>query len=316
MLEKNEESAVRRVPMFSGEIRRSRSKLPLIIGICVLLLVGAILLLVPMPRTLMSSFELLPVSTIEVTAPRDGTVAEIIASNGANVTKGALVAKLDVSDAEKAVAEWEKQLETLERQKASSGKAKAKLKRDVMKAEATLKSANAAADKAMKLPKAKRAAAVSKAEKKQKAATLGLEKARAALGPSTQELERRIASAKDALAAANQKKTTSEVVASAAGVLAALSIEKGDQVLAGAKVAVVEDTSKLRAQVKVPEAEVVRKGQAVELVLPSEKKRVLFAEDGQEGKAEAVLENAKGEFSVGTRGDANIEGTPRPLVAF
>lgn len=54
---------------------------------------------------------------------------------------------------------------------------------------------------------------------------------------------------------------------------------------------------------------------AVELVLPNGKKRVIFDSDARGDLAEAEFDNAKGELTVGVRGDAHIEGAQRSLVA-
>ena len=71
----------------------------------------------------------------------------------------------------------------------------------------------------------------------------------------------------------------------------------------------------MKALVKVPAGEVVLKGQGVELALPGGNKRVLFDSDAKGDLAEAEFDNAKGEFTVGARGEANIEGTQRSLVS-
>ena len=292
--------------MFTGEIRRARSKRPLVIGLLFLVLVVGLILIVPFPHTVPSTFVLAPLNTVELTAPRDGTIAELTSSKGAIVAKGSIIAKYDVSEAEKKVPELEKQVDALS--KIAPSKPNPKAKAAIAKAEAALKAAETAVEKA---PKAKQAAAV----KKKEAAAAALEKAKKALGLSAEELEQQLTAAKDALAAAKAQVASGSIFAPASGVLTLIELEKGRTVTSGAKIAVVEDTSKLRAIVKIPAGEVVVKGQGVELVLPAAKKRVLFDADAKGDVGEAEFDNARGELTVGVRGEANIEGTQRSLVS-
>lgn len=300
--------------MFTGEIQRSRSKRPLVIGLIFFIVVAAVLLLVPMPHTVKSTFVLAPFNTVELTAPRAGTIAEVSAATGSVVARGALIAKYDVSEAEKKLPELETQLAALEKQKPSKPNPKAKAL--LAKAETALKAADAAVAKAKKAARGKKTPALTAAEKKQKAATAAVEKLNAApAGLSKEELEKQVTSAKEALAAAKSEVAAGNILAPSSGVLTLIELEKGKLLAKDAKIAVVEDVSKLKAMVKVPAGEAVLKGQGVELVMASGNKRVLFDADAKGELAEAEFDNAKGEFTVGTRGEANIEGTQRSLVS-
>ncbi|MDP1823340.1 MAG: hypothetical protein Q8L48_08865 [Archangium sp.] len=292
--------------MFTGEIQRSRSKRPLVIGIVTVVLVAGLVLIVPMPHTVPSTFVLAPISTVELAAPRDGTIAEISSSTGAIVAKGSIIARYDVAEAEKKLPDLEKQVASLEKQPAIKPNPKAKAA--VTRAEGAL----AAAEAAVKKAKGKKVAA---AEKKRRAAAAALEKAKAAVGMSKEELEQQLTAAQQALTAAKAQVASANIFAPASGVLTLIELEKGRAVVKDAKIAVVEDTSKLKAMVKVPAGEKVVKGQGVELVLPAAKKRVLFDADAKGDVAEAEFDNAKGELTVGLRGEANIEGTQRSIVS-
>lgn len=296
--------------MFTGEIQRSRSKRPLVIGVIFVVVVVGLVLIVPMPYDVPSTFVLAPLSTVELTAPREGTIAEVTSTTGAVVAKGSIIAKYDVSDAEKRLPDLEKQVASLEKQPAVKPNPKAKAA--VAKAEGALKAADAALAKAKKKGKKP---AIAAALKKQQAAAAALEKAQAAVGLSKEELEKQLAAAQQARDAAKAQVASATIFAPASGVLTLVDLEKGRAVAKDAKIAVVEDTSKLKAMVKVPPGEKVVKGQGVELVLPKGKKRVLFDADAKGDTAEAEFDNAKGELTVGLRGDANIEGTQRSIVS-
>jgi multidrug efflux pump subunit AcrA (membrane-fusion protein) len=186
------------------------------------------------------------------------------------------------------------------------------------KARKALKAADAALEKAQKAAKGKKTPALAAAEKKQKAAAAAVEKATPPPGASLSrvELEKKVAEARDAVAAAKASIASASIFAPASGVLTLIELEKGKTVARDAKLAVVEDVQKLKAVVKVPAGEALKKGMGVVLVLPSgNNKRVLFDADATGDVAEAEFDNAKGEFIVGSRGDANIEAAERSLVS-
>lgn len=300
--------------MFTGEIQRARSKRPLVIGLISIIVVVGLVLLVPMPHTVKSTFVLAPLNTVELTAHREGTLGEIVSATGSVVVRGALIAKYDVSAAEQKIPELEKQLAALEKQKPS--KPNPKVKAALEKAEAAHKAAAAALARAKKTARGKKTPALAAAEKKWKTAVAAVEKASAApAGLSQEELEKQVTAAKEALAALKTEVATAPILSPAAGVLTLIELEPGKHLAKEAKIAVVEDVAKLKALVKVPAGEVVLKGQGVELLLTGGNKRVLFDADAKGDVAEAEFDNAQGQFAVGARGEANIEGTQRSLVS-
>lgn len=299
--------------MFTGEIQRSRSKRPLVIGAVFVVIVVAIVLLLPMPRTLKSTFVLVPFASVEVTAPRDGTIAEVVSPTGTTVARGAVIAKLDTSELDQQVAALEKQAATLEQQKAAKPNPKAKAA--VTKAEGALKAATAALEKATKAAKGKKTPALAAAEKKKAAAEAALEKARAAAGPAGDEAGKLLTGVQEQLAALKKQLAEAVVLAPGSGLLSVSGLDKGASVKAGAKLGTVDDVSKLKARVKEPAGEPLKKGQAVELVLSSGKRRVLFDADGKDGVADAEFDNTKAPLAVGLTGEAEIEGEQRSLVS-
>ena len=299
--------------MFTGEIKRARSKRPLYIGLGFVVLLVALVLVIPMPHNVPSTFVLAPISTVELNAPRDGTIGEVTSATGSTVGKGAVIAKYDVADAEKRAPELEQHLAAIEKQAAVKPNPKARAA--VTRAEGALKAAVVVFDKATAAAKGKKTPALAAAEKKKTQATDALEKAKTSVGMTKEEAAKLLASTKEALDAVKAQIAAASILAPASGVLTLIEVEKGKAVTKDAKIAIVEDTSKLKAMVKVPAKEVVVKGQGVELSLPTAKKRVLFDADAKGDVAEAEFDNAKGEFSVGMHGEANIEGTQRSIVS-
>lgn len=298
--------------MFTGEIRRARSKRPYYIALGFVVVVVAIVLLIPMPFTVKSTFELAPVTTVEVIAPRDGVIAEVPVARGV-VGRGSIIAKYDIAAAELQVPTLEKQIEQLE--KPPVARPNPKVKANLKKAEAALKAADATLEKAKTAAKGKQTPALATAQKKQLAATAAMEKARAAVGLSKEEREQQLTAAKAALEAVKAELASVNIYAPDSGALTLTGLEKGKAVTKGEKLAVVADNTKLKAIVKVPAGETIKKGQGVELVLPRGKWRVLFDSDAKGDVAEAMFDNAKGELSVGLKGEANIEGTQRSIVS-
>lgn len=300
--------------MFTGEIKRARSKRPLYVALGFVAVIIVILLLVPMPFTVKTTFELVPVTTVDVLAPRDGTIGEVTVAAGGVVAKGAVIAKYDVSAAEQQIPALEKEVEQVEKSPVPA-KPNPRAKAVATKAEAALKTADLALEKATTAAKGKQTPALATAKKKQEAATAALAKARATVGLSKEEYDAKLAAVKALLDGAKAQVASVNVYAPASGVLSLGSLEKGKPVTRDAKIALVEDTSKLKAIVKVPPGEKVIKGQGVELVLPQGKYRVLFDSDAKGDLAEAMFDNAKGELVSGLKGEAHIEGTQRSIVS-
>lgn len=295
--------------MFEAEIQRGRSKQPLLIGGALVVIVAAIVLLVPMPRTVKSTFELVPAKRIEFVAPRDGVVAELLAQNGASVSLGAPLVKLDTS-------ELDKQLATLiarqrELHRAMIAEPDPKAQAILAKADAAVTAATTALEKAKKGA----APAVAEAEKKLAAAQEAAAKARAEVGPSPEDAEREFAELQDKRLALEKQIADSTVLAPVSGVLAIAGLDKGAAVKTGAKLGSVDDHTRLKAHVKQPEGEPLKKGQGVELVLPGGKRRVTFDADAKDGFADSEFDNSKAPLAAGLSGEAAIEGEQRALLS-
>lgn len=300
--------------MFTQEIKRSRSKRPLVIALISIAVIGAMVLLVPFPRAVKSTFKLEPVSSTELVAPRAGTIVEVTAADGSRVERGATIAKYDTADAEKKLKEIEAQLDAAQKKLKAGAKAGGKAQAALTKATAADKAARAALEKAEKAAKGKKTPAVAAAQKKADAAAAALQKAKDAAGPSGPELEKAIASMNEQLTALKAELASPTLLASASGELSGLTLKKGDAVAANAKVGRIDDTTKLKAVVKVPAGEKVTKGQQVELLLDSGRKLLLFDADAADGVAAAEFQNAKGDLKNGLEGAAEIAGEQQSLL--
>jgi multidrug efflux pump subunit AcrA (membrane-fusion protein) len=300
--------------MPTGETPRSK-RLPLVIALIGLILVLCVLL-VPRPRSVKSSYRLTPASTLTLLAQRDGIIGEIKAPNGAVVTRGALIATYDVSALEKKLPVLEQQLAVLEKQQPQTPNWKARAA--LAKAERALKAADAALEKAQKASKGERTPALRAAEKDQKTAALAVLRATPPFGSglTRREIDKKLAETKEAIASARDAIASANIVAPASGVLTLLALEQGKPVARDATIATVVDSATLKAVVKVPAGEEVHKGMAVVLTLPGGgSHRAIFDTDLKGDVAEAALDNAGGQFSAGTQGDADIEATERSLVS-
>lgn len=293
-----------------------RSKRPLVIALCTLILVLSALLAVPLPHTLKSSYVLTPAGTLTLLAQRDGVIGEVSFQSGAVVTRGALIARYDVSALEQNLPLLEQQLAVLE--KRQPGKPDWKARGALAKAQRALKAADADLERARKAANGKRTPALTAAERQQKTAAAAVKRATPPLGTglTRRELEKKIAETKEAIASAKAAIASADIVAPASGVITLVALEKGKPVARDEKIATVEDTGKLKAVVKIPSGEEVRKGMGVVLTLPSGgTQHALFAADARADVAEAELDNAKGELTAGAQGAADIEATERSLVS-
>lgn len=300
--------------MFTGEIRRARSKRPLVIGLIFVAVVIAVVALVPMPHPVPTTFTLVPSNTVEVLALRDGVIAEVVTVDGSMVAKGTVIAKFDVSEAEQQLPEVEQKLAALEQRKAGGGKVSPAAKAALAKAEGALKAAKTALEKATKAGKGKETPAMAAAQKKVDAAQASVDKAQAGVGPTGEALDQAITAAQAEVAALKAQLAEKTLVSPGTGLLF-LALEKGANLKKDAKLGEVKETSKLRAVVKVPAGEKTGKGMAVELTLGGAKRRVMLSGPATGETAEAELDNAKGEFKLGTSGEAVLEGEQRSLLA-
>ena len=279
-----------------------RSKTPFVIVLLLISIGATVALFVPMPRTVISSFTLVPHASVDVTAPREGVFTEVTAAGVVN--KGAVLAKYALAPLELRKKDIEKQIASLTRQLQAPPNPNAAT--NLVKAQTALKTAQTAVAKA----KGKKKVA---AQKKVKAAEVAVEKAKAALPKPAFELEKPLQELNVVLESVNTQLAQPTIVAPVTGLFTP-AIEVGKTVTAGASVGAVEDSSKLKAVVKAPEGEAVKRGQAVVLLLPKSRKRVTFDDDAKNGVAEAMFDNAKNELKAGMTGTAELEGEPRAMV--
>jgi len=301
--------------MFTGEIQRSRSKKPFVVGCLLALLVVAVILFMPYPRTVKSTFTLQGATSTEVKALASGTVLEVVSASGKSVTSGAPLLKLDPAAAEKLVADAQAKVDALGKLKPASAKDAAKSQADVKKAEAAWQAASKALEAAREKAKDKKTPAVAKAEKKEKAAAAALEKAKAKAKPTEADLKAQLADAQKALDAAKAELAACAVTAPVSGVVAGLRLAKGASVAKNDVVALVESTAKLKALVDEPANQPLRKGQVLELLLDSGRKKLLLDDDAKGGKAVAEFDNASGELQPGMAGTAEISGDDTNLLS-
>lgn len=274
--------------MFENHTQRRKSKLPLVVSLIALVVVAAIVLFVPWPHTVKSTFTLEPASTTSVMAPRAGQLTEVKVKEGDVVKKGDVLATYDTAAAAALQQDLEAQLAELQK-----------------KADAT--GLTAALDR------------VKRAEE-QPASPDDLDRAHEALTrleqkPAVAELAAQLTSVQDSLTRAQAEQQETSIVAPASGTVAKLSATASASVTEGQALAIVEETERIKAVVSVPAGETVAPGQVMTLELPNAEKRRVRLEDGPaDGKVEAVLENPTGELEVGTSGVARIEGQNRSIL--
>lgn len=300
--------------MFTGEIQRSRSKKPFVIGGLLLLLVVAVVLFMPFPRTVKSTFVLAGGTSTEVKAGRAGKVAEVVSASGKAVATGAPLLKLEGGDADARVTELTAKLDALAKAKPASAKEATKSAGDVKKAEGALKAAEKALESAQAKAKGKKTPAVAKAEKKAKAAADALEKAKSRVKLSEADLKAQKDETEKALAAAKAEVDAATITAPVFGFVAGLRIAKGAEVAQNDVVALIEGTSKLKAIVEEPANQKLRKGMQIELLLDSGRKKLLIDEDAKNGKGVAEFDNAKGDLQPGLGGAVEISGDDTNLL--
>ena len=273
--------------MFEQHTRRANSKTPLIAGVIALVVVAAIVLFVPWPHTVKSTFTIEPASTSAVMAPRAGQLAEVKVKSGDVVKKGDVLATYDTTEAVERQGALETQLAELQKQADAVG-------------------LTAAMDR------------VKRAEE-QPASAADLDRAHEALTrleskPQVAELAAQLTQAKDALTAVQEEQQQVNIIAPASGTVAELTAVPAGALTAGQSLAVIEETERVKAVVAVPAGETVKPGQVMTLELPNAEKRRVKVEDAADGKVEATLENPEGTLAVGTSGPVKIEGLNRSIL--
>lgn len=300
--------------MFTGEIQRSRSKKPFVIGGVLLLVVAAVVLFMPFPRTVKSTFTLVGGTSTEVKAGKAGKVLEVVSASGKSVATGAPLLKLEGGDAEQRVTELTAKLDALSKTKPAPAREAAKSAAEVKKAEGALKAAEKALAAAEAKARGKKTPAVAKAEKKVKSASDALDKVKARARPGEAELKAQTEETQKALDAAKAEAAAATITAPVPGFVAGLRLAKGADVAKDDVVALIEGSAKLKAIVEEPANQKLRKGMHVELLLDSGRKKLELDEDAKNGKAVAAFDNAKGELQPGLGGAVEISGDDTNLL--
>lgn len=296
--------------MFTGEIRRARSRGPLYIGLVIVALIAAVVLFMPLPRTLKTTYKLEPIGSADVLAPRDGTIATLVASDGVWLEKGAVIAKYDTADSDKKLKAAEEKLAVAQKKLVPAALKKSEAgQAAVAKAVAAEQAAKAALEKAA--AKGPKSPAVTGAEKKLAAAAAAVAKAKEVAGPSKAEVEQEVEALNKTIAAAKAELAAPDLVAPGAGVLATLTVKPGQVVVAGGSIGRLDDVAKLKAIIAAPKGETLKAGLPVDLLIGTTRRRVTL--EKATPPLEVVLDNAKKELKAGTDGVAEITAEPRSL---
>lgn len=273
--------------MFDNHLPRSRSKLPLFLALGVAVALAAVLMFLPWPHTIESTYTLEPASSVPVLAPRAGAVGAVLVKPGDVVTRGQVLAKFDVAAATETQTQLEEQLADLQKQADTAG-------------------LTAAMDR------------VKRAEE-QPASVADLDRAHEALvrlesKPGVSDLSAQLKLANESLARVQEEQQMNTIVAANAGTIGTVSVKAGDALTNGQAVATVDETTKLKAVLSVPAGEPVKAGNVVTLDLADGKRRLRIEDTDAEGKVITTIENPTGSLAVGSTGKAVIEGPQRSLL--
>ena len=306
--------------MFTHEIRVQRSKVPYIIGACVVALLAA-LMLVPFPHQVRAGFALQCTELTEVTAPRAGTIEKVAAAEGDTTEAGKPLARLDGAELEKKVKELSDTLAIAERKREGTiarNRNAAKAQSELQKAQAAAKAAQAALDAETQKANGKQTPKLAAAQKKADAAQAAVDKAQKAFDasvPKTPELDAEVKKVEDELAATKAQLAKSSIDAPRAGLIASLSLKAGQKVSAGEVVAKVGEPTPLKVVLAPKQPTELKPGQVVELLFPDGPVRTTLTSAGKDS-AEARIENKDGKIKLSTEGEAIITAEPRPLIHF
>ncbi len=298
-----------------------------LVGIAVVVVVGIIALVVPLPYSVKAKCQLLARARYDVKMPRAGVIGLNVVPDGQWVEKGTVIARLDGAEAKAKLESNAGRLAKLDARAATEApnpKKVAAAKAAHAKAEAELKKAQAQLDQLLAKSKQKRTPPVVKTEKK-----LVLLKATEAKAAHEFDAASNAAAAKaievEKAALAQEKKALEaelaslDVVAPEAGVLAGSA--KPKQTLAGDAVfGRLEDTKVLKVVAAVAERDRpwVKAGSAATVTLQSPKgKRVetQVTAVSAEGDAEGTVDNADRALKVGAEGTADITAGTRSLFS-
>ncbi len=280
--------------------------------------------LVPLPYKVQVKYELVAKSSANVEAPRVGTVATVVVKDSDWVESGAPLLTYDTEAAKKRLAEAEVRLKDLNKKltaMTTGNKKVADAKKKLEKAQADLKKATAEVDAALAKAKGnKKNPAVAKAQKKEKAAADAIPKAQKVLdaagaGDKTNEMR---ADVDKATAERDALKTQAEappMTAPTSGYVSGLKVKAGDVLQPGNAVCKLEDSKVLRVKMSAADKgfDAIQEGQAATLSLAGapvavKVDRVLG------GEASGSLDNAKGTYKSGAKGEGVVAAGGRSML--
>ncbi len=306
--------------MFTHEIRVQRSKVPYIIGACVVALL-AVLMLVPFPHPVRAGFALECTDLSEVKAPRAGTIEKVSANEGDTTEAAKPLARLDGAELEKKVKELSDTLAIDQRKREGAiarNRNAAKAQSELQKAQAAAKAASSALEAETQKAAGKETPKLAAAKKKAEAAGAAGEKAQKAFDaavPKTPELDAEVKKVEEDLASAKADLAKSSIDAPRAGLIASLSLKPGQKVAAGEVVAKVGDLTPLKVLLAPKKPAELKPGQAVELLFPEGPVHATLVSAGKDS-AEARIDNKDGKIKLSTEGEAIITAEPQPLIHF
>lgn len=270
--------------------------------------------LVPFPQTITAPATLMPLASSTVIAPRAGTVATVAVAAGQWVDQGATLFTYDISDAmrslETAVGRLEALNQALYTALPTTPEARAARQRFSL-AESRL----VAAEAEMTISRQTIGDPLVESEEAQNVALLEHSQARDALDgyvPREQLAELRAQRAE--VQALELQLLDSEFKAPQAGVVSALAVRPGAQVVKGLEVVKIDDTRTLKAVAVVDARDRRAMGDGLPVILISNERATSGVVDSFSGRTvEVIVDNQAMTFQPGAA-EVQVRGRPVPLI--
>jgi multidrug resistance efflux pump len=279
----------------------------------------ALLLMVPLPRSVPASVVLEAPNSVVVTAPRDMVVKEPAVKNGTTVESGAVLVTLDGSDEMGHLKPFDARVTALQTelehtQRSISKKHIASWQKTVKKLEGEVEKAKAAVGKASG-EKARVAAQKKVADKERELLEANAELQDATKVDAVAKIKQQL---DDATAARNAAAGEVAVLsAPAAGVVTDLAVTPGQKIASGAKVARIADPHELIVACKVDASEALSlaPGQKIDATLKGESVSLLAESVAGPQVFARIIQVDKQPFIPGDTGDAKIRVASKSLLA-
>ena len=316
----NERAAMEQPTEQEPTIAPVRSRKGLVIGLLLVAVVAGVLLF-PLPRTVSTTFTLVPRSVTPITIERAGTLSAVNVAYGQWVTQGTALAQWDIAIAQRKVptlesrlAEVQKKIKATQVQPKKLADAKAKLDH----ADATARADVAEIEKVKTKQKGKKSPALTKLEKKLAADTVALTTAQQAVNalsaPAAGNAAAELSVITSELTLAKAQAAEPPLLAPSDGFVIELNGKAGQPIAAGAAFAKLEDSKILRVVVAVPKGETMSAGTSLQLKVGGVAVKVTV-EKVEGESAEANLDNTSGSFKSGTNGETSFAGASRSLLS-